>query len=48
MSGEQVTMQIRTTSEAATLALREHGDELASALEAAGAPLEMLTVQHGD
>lgn len=48
LTGERVTMQVRTASDKATVALRAHGSELASALDAAGAPLDSLTVQHDE
>lgn len=45
MVGEHVSVQIRTASETTATALRAHGGELASALDAAGSPLDSLMVK---
>ncbi|HTN67028.1 MAG TPA: flagellar hook-length control protein FliK, partial [Burkholderiaceae bacterium] len=43
--GQRLHMQLRTETDAAALALRTHGAELADALSAAGSPLDSLTVK---
>lgn len=48
MVGDHVHVQVRTATDAAATALRAHGAELASALDAAGSPLDSLTVKQDD
>ena len=43
--GQHVQVQIRTETEDSASALRAHGAELAKALDAAGSPLDLLTVK---
>lgn len=45
LAGQHLRMQLRTDSDAAALALRTHGGQLADALGAAGATLDSLTVK---
>ena len=45
LDGEHVRMQVRTSSDAAAAKLREQGHSLALALDAAGSPLDLLTVK---
>jgi hypothetical protein len=45
LTGQHVQVQMRATSEHTTALLRAHGDKLASAMEAAGSPLDLLTVR---
>jgi len=42
--GNHVYMQVKADSETAAASLREHGSELINAMEAAGTPLDLLTV----
>jgi len=48
--GEQIHVQLKTDNEAATAALREHGNLFAEAMAAAGTSLDSLTVKppHGE
>lgn len=48
MAGDQMAMQLRAASEQTADLLREHGVELAGALDAAGSPLDALTVKQDD
>ncbi|HVK94230.1 MAG TPA: flagellar hook-length control protein FliK [Noviherbaspirillum sp.] len=48
LTGGRLQVQVRTANEAAIPLLREHGDELASALDAAGSPLDLLTVKRDE
>lgn len=43
--GDRVHIQMRTTTETAAQSLRAHGKELADAMDAAGSPLDLLTVK---
>lgn len=45
LDGDRVRMQVKTTTDQAAAALRSHSDELATALGAAGSPLDLLTVK---
>lgn len=45
LEGQQVQMHLRTTTEAAASRLREHGSDLASAMELAGSPLSGFMVK---
>ncbi len=45
LAGQHLRMQLRTDSDAAALALRSHGGQLADALGAAGTTLDSLTVK---
>jgi hypothetical protein len=44
LAGGHVQVQMRTATEAAASSLRAHGGRLAGALDAAGSPLDLLTV----
>ena len=46
--GDRVHVQVSTADNAAAFALREHGGMLADALEAAGAPLDSLSVRQNE
>ncbi|HYD79811.1 MAG TPA: flagellar hook-length control protein FliK [Paucimonas sp.] len=48
LTGDRVQIQIRAASEAAAAALREHGQELTDAIEAAGSRLESLQVKQDE
>jgi hypothetical protein len=48
LAGGRVQMQVHTASEATAASLRAHRSELANAMEAAGAPLDLLTVKQDD
>lgn len=48
LSGGHVQVQLRTTSENAALTIRSYTGALASALEAAGSPLDLLTVKQDE
>jgi hypothetical protein len=48
LTGERLQVQVRTANEAAASLLRTHGGELSSALEAAGSPLDQLTVKRDE
>ncbi|MET0964502.1 MAG: flagellar hook-length control protein FliK [Noviherbaspirillum sp.] len=46
LRGGHLQLQVRTDSDAAAAALRDGGAVLAAALEAAGLPLDLMTVRH--
>ena len=48
LANGHVQMQIRTGTEAAAATLRANGSKLSSALEAAGSPLDLLTVKRNE
>lgn len=48
LTGERLQIQVRTADEQTASLLRAHGNALSSALAAAGAQLEMLSVQRSD
>ncbi|RJG05963.1 flagellar hook-length control protein FliK [Noviherbaspirillum cavernae] len=48
LTGERVQVQVRAASEATAALLRAHGDDLVSALDAAGSPLDLLTVKQDE
>lgn len=48
LNGNHLQVQIRATSEETALLLRTHGNELVSALGAAGSPVDLLTVKRDD
>ena len=45
LAGDHVQVLVRTATEGAAAALREHGGALAAALDAAGSPLDSLIVK---
>ncbi|MFC7514213.1 flagellar hook-length control protein FliK [Herbaspirillum sp. GCM10030257] len=48
LNGNHLQVQIRAASEETALILRTHGNELVSALGAAGSPVDLLTVKRDD
>jgi hypothetical protein len=46
LTGERVQVQVKTANSDTATALRQHGPELANALDAAGSTLEQLTIKH--
>jgi hypothetical protein len=48
LMGGRLQVQVRAADEDTASLLRTHGDELASALDAAGSPLDLLTVRRDD
>jgi len=48
LRGNRLQVQVRAANETTALLLREHGSELASALDAAGSPLDLLTVKQDE
>jgi hypothetical protein len=48
LSGGHVRMQVTTLSNSSAAALKAHGDELATALGAAGSPLDLLIIKQDD
>jgi hypothetical protein len=48
LSGDRVQMHVRAASEPTAATLRRHGGELASALDAAGTHLDLLTVRQDE
>ncbi len=48
LAGDRLQLQLRTDSDAAALALRQHGGQLSDALAAAGSTLESLKVQRDE
>ena len=48
LDGDHVRMQVRAPTENATLRLRQNGYDLVTALDAAGSPLDLLTVKTDD
>ena len=45
LTGQHVQVQMRAANESTAALLRSHGDKLASAMDAAGSPLDVLTVR---
>ncbi|MBC7499549.1 MAG: flagellar hook-length control protein FliK, partial [Herminiimonas sp.] len=45
LDGDHVRMQVRAPTENAALRLRQNGHDLVNALDAAGSPLDLLTVK---
>lgn len=48
LAGGRLQVQVRAADEATASLLRNHGGELASALDAAGSPLDLLTVKRDE
>jgi hypothetical protein len=48
LTGNRLQVQVRTGNEDTAFLLRAHGGELASALDAAGSPLDLLTVKRDE
>lgn len=48
LTGNRLQVQVRTGNEDTASLLRAHGSELASALDAAGSPLDLLTVKRDE
>ena len=48
LAGNALQIQVRAASDATTALLRENGNTLSSALDAAGSPLELLTVKRDE
>jgi hypothetical protein len=48
LTGQKLQIQVRAANEATASLLRTHGDALSSALDAAGSPLELLTVKRDE
>jgi hypothetical protein len=48
LTGGRLQVQVRAAEEDTASLLRTHGNELASALDAAGSPLDQLTVKRDD
>jgi hypothetical protein len=48
LTGGRLQVQVRAADEETALLLRTHGDALASALDAAGSPLDLLTVKRDE